>query len=648
VVRGSDGLLRIGGTRPHESSLWIDGFDVTDPVTSTTAIDLPNESVKGIAVVRDPIAATFNGVLGSLASIETTPGGDSFEAGIQGFIPRPRLNERYGLGVIEAFFPRAYASGRAGRMRYFGSAEFNFERVPVPGVTSRSGSPNIGTTGVTTFARLDFATSPRNTITADMLFVPSKQSNVGLSTLRPVVTAPDVNVRDLFGGIVDRFVWSDRDLLTVRAGALTHHTGITARGQGAAILDPTGWQQNWFSSIDQQGDRWSLIVSWDRTGSTEHGTHTVTLISDVRRRTMTAAIAHSPIDIKDDFGRLVRHIEFGPDAHVAAADTVGGVGLRDLWDVNARLQLDIGVRLDWADNSEASPRLGVRYALDADARTVLKASAGRFVGRVPLGARAFSQRPAWYDTAIDPATGAPIGSVTFEPIGATIELPRSDGFAFDVEHRITPRLDLQVGVRQRRGSHLPTLDVSPERGFARLVSNNTSTYRELQVSLRQQWRDDAQAFVSYVWGSAAGNSNDFGTLFTSLDTPQLEPGAQGPTLADVPHRLRAWATVGLPRRIVVSPSLEWRTGFPYSLQSIDRHRLGAPNSERFPQYFSMDVTAFKTFEIWERSLDLGLQLFNVTGHFNPHDVIAVVGSSHLGELSNSFGVTLGGYMQVRW
>ena len=49
VVRGRDGLLRIGGTRPHESALWIDGFDVTDPVTLTSAIDLPNESVKGMA-----------------------------------------------------------------------------------------------------------------------------------------------------------------------------------------------------------------------------------------------------------------------------------------------------------------------------------------------------------------------------------------------------------------------------------------------------------------------------------------------------------------------------------------------------------------------------------------------------------------------
>ena len=36
--------------------------------------------------------------------------------------------------------------------------------------------------------------------------------------------------------------------------------------------------------------------------------------------------------------------------------------------------------------------------------------------------------------------------------------------------------------------------------------------------------------------------------------------------ASVPDRLRAWATLSLPFRVVVSPAVDWRTGFPYSLQ----------------------------------------------------------------------------------
>ena len=116
----------------------------------------------------------------------------------------------------------------------------------------------------------------------------------------------------------------------------------------------------------------------------------------------------------------------------------------------------------------------------------------------------------------------------------------------------------------------------------------------------------------------------------------------------MPHRLRGWATFGLPSNIVVSPSIDWRTGFPYSVQDVYRHYVGEPNSERFPNHFAVDVTVYKTFELREHKADLGLQFFNVTSHFNPRDVISVTESSQFGTFTNSFGLTLGGYMQVRW
>ncbi|HEX7138096.1 MAG TPA: hypothetical protein VF219_09630, partial [Vicinamibacterales bacterium] len=215
VVRGRDGLLNISGTRPHESALWIDGFDVTDPVAGTTAIDLPVESVRGMAVLREPVAATFSDVLGSAAAIETTPGSDMWRGGIQGFIPRPRLSS-LGFGRIEAFFPRAYVGGRIGIMRLFASAEFNFERVPVAGVTGSSGTPNIGTTGVTTFSRFDFQLSTEHALTSEILYAPGRTTSAGLSTLRPAATVPDVDVFDVFVGVTDRWIATPRDLVTFR------------------------------------------------------------------------------------------------------------------------------------------------------------------------------------------------------------------------------------------------------------------------------------------------------------------------------------------------------------------------------------------------------------------------------------------------
>jgi hypothetical protein len=650
VVRGRDGLLRIGGTRPHESSLWIDGFDVTDPVSGTTAIDLPDESVKGMGVVRDPISATFSGVLGSMASIETTTGGDQFKAGVQGFIPRPRLNRQYGLGRIEAFFPRAYASGRAGIVHYFGSTELNFERVPVPGVTTASGTPAAGATGVVSFARFDVDVSARQTITVEGLFVPGSTSYSGLSPLQRPEASPDVTSQDLFGGVVDRFVVGPSQLITVRVGWMRHNTSIIAGGSGPAILSPSGWSQNWFSTVDTGGSRRSASMTWDRAGLSALGAHTVSLSGGVQRRSMTGTLGHQPIRIEDDDGRLLRMIDFASFGRsLDAGDTSGGVGARDLWDLSRQVQIDVNLRLDASGGSSAwSPRLGVRYAPDEAGWTTLKASVGRFVGFVPLAARAFAEFPMRTDTTFDPATGVALQSFNIQPATRNLELPHADGIALEIEQRIREGLELQASVRQRRGDLLPTVEVPTGSGEAVLASTGRSEYREFQVSVRQIWSKDAQLFVSYVRASSRGELNDFGSLFTRLSAPLLEAGGSAPTPADVPDRFRAWSTVALPLRIVVSPAVEWRSGFPYSVQDAYRHYVGAPNRLRLPTYFSTDLTAFKTFDLFARKMDLGLQVFNLTGHFNPRDVISVIPSAEYGTLTNSVGVTLAGYMQIRW
>jgi hypothetical protein len=227
-------------------------------------------------------------------------------------------------------------------------------------------------------------------------------------------------------------------------------------------------------------------------------------------------------------------------------------------------------------------------------------------------------------------------------------MPRTDGVSLEIEHRLQPSLELQAAVRERLGSHLPTVNVPANGGYAMLQGVGGSTYRELQFSARKTWPDNAQLFASYVWSSAVGELNDFGSLFTNFDAPLLEPGGRAPIAADVPHRLRAWATFSLPLRAVVSPAVEWRTGFPYSALDALQHYAGAPNSQRFPDYFSADVTAFKTFDLFSRKMDLGLQFFNITSHFNPRDVISVVDSPRYQEFASSFGITLAGYMQVRW
>ena len=98
--------------------------------------------------------------------------------------------------------------------------------------------------------------------------------------------------------------------------------------------------------------------------------------------------------------------------------------------------------------------------------------------------------------------------------------------------------------------------------------------------MRQTWNADAQLFVSYVRSriDAGRTRTTSASLFTNLDTPLLEPDdGIAPTAADMPHRLRGWATFGAaPRAWSISPAVDGAPAFRISVQDVFRHYVGGP------------------------------------------------------------------------
>jgi hypothetical protein len=296
-----------------------------------------------------------------------------------------------------------------------------------------------------------------------------------------------------------------------------------------------------------------------------------------------------------------------------------------------------------------SARGGIRYALGRAGLTVLKAGIGRFVGDLPLAVSAFARYPVRYDRRIDPRTEDFEAEVAYQPTVMDLTLPRAMATTLQLERQqVFPGLDMQIGLTDRRASRLATLHVPRSSGALAVRSDGTSTYRELQISARKAMPNDQQVFVSYVRASGRGELNDFSALFQTIDTPILRPGGVSLLATDTPHRLLAWGTFNLPAKMVLSPVLEWRSGFPYSRLDERQDYLGTPNSARFPAFMALDVVVFKTFTVRGRSADLGIQLFNATNHFNPRDVHSVVGSTRFGEFRNSVGAILRGFMLVKW
>ena len=118
-----------------------------------------------------------------MASIETRAGGDTLDAGVQGFLPRPRLSSQ-GFGTLEGFSPRAHVGGRAGPLQFFVAAEYDFNRFAVPGVTTSSGLPTAATPAATVFGRADVELSSTHVLSVEGLVFPSNKMYHGLSPLR--------------------------------------------------------------------------------------------------------------------------------------------------------------------------------------------------------------------------------------------------------------------------------------------------------------------------------------------------------------------------------------------------------------------------------------------------------------------------------
>jgi hypothetical protein len=650
IIRGPDGLMQLGGARAHDTPLLLDGFNIADPATGVSSVNLPFEAVRGVDVLRDPMAVTYGNLLGGMVRVDSKPGTDRFSTGVQGFIPRPRFSVP-GFGRLEGIFPRGYIAGSSAdrSVRYVAAVEYDYERIPVPDVTQGQG-PDIVEESAIMFGRVDAQLTPRNGLTFEGFAFPSSTRSAGLSPRRTDDATPDVNGQDLFAGLTHRYVATDTSVFTIQIGVLEHNAEVTPRADGPSFLAPDGWTGNWFSTMSRTSKRYNVTATWDRATIVHGRSHNFSLSGEVAARSLTGRIAEAPVVVRNMAGSIVRSVEFGPPADLDAHDRPVGVAIRDVWQITDRLQVDAGARMDHSRYGGGAPsaRAGLRYAVDPSGITVVKAGYGSFVGNLPLAVPSFGDYPSRMDRWFDPRSGQVVRGTMLRPTVGSLRLPRAVAAVFGVERQLGHGLDAQVGFTHRRSYQLATFHVPMASGTLSVDSNGYGSYHELQVSARKTWANDQQLFVSYVRSAAEGELNEFSAVFQGRDSPLVQPGGVTRLATDARNRVLAWGTFNLPRRVVVSPVAEWHSGFLYSPVN-DRYLYeGAPNSRSFPAFISTDLVAYKTITVKKRTADLGVQVFNLTNRQNPRDVHPVVGTPRMGQFTNSVGTILRGYMLLKW
>ena len=171
-----------------------------------------------------------------------------------------------------------------------------------------------------------------------------------------------------------------------------------------------------------------------------------------------------------------------------------------------------------------------------------------------------------------------------------------------------------------------------------LLSNlGASRYHEFEATLRVRPSDKVDFNMSYVNSQARGDLNTMASVYVPYEQPVIEPNLFGTLPTNVPDRVVTWGRFKLPQEVIVSPLLDWHSGFPFSIYDDLQNYVGPPNSRRFPTFLSLDlhdsprISGFLSFPGCANTCcGARSRIFNVTNHGNFRDVYNTVTSPYFG------------------
>jgi hypothetical protein len=199
-----------------------------------------------------------------------------------------------------------------------------------------------------------------------------------------------------------------------------------------------------------------------------------------------------------------------------------------------------------------------------------------------------------------------------------LEAPRSFGWSMEFERKLPAEIYFRAEYIGRRGIDGYTFELQgaeqprPLMTVLELTNTRKDRYDALSLTTRRAFKERYLIFASYTRSSARTNA----VLDFSLDTPLFSPQAGGPLDFDSPNRLISWGSAPLIKKFDLAYSLEWRSGYPFSVFNQDRRLVEEPNSRRFPAYVSLNLHAERRVRLLSFNLALRGGFNNITNRRN--------------------------------
>jgi len=646
VLRGPDGSLNIKGTRPSQSGILVSSLNVTDPVTGAPAIELPLEAVDTVQVHSNPYSSEFGKFTGAVTTIETRSGSNDLRYLFIGVLPRPRWRDGtiYGIGAAT---PRIAVGGpiKKDKLFFFQSVEYRFVRTNVPSLEAlEEHQRDIKRESFDSFTRLDWVVNKNNRLTGSFSIFPQKFDYFNLNTFNPSDTTANFHQRGWFVALNEQATFESGALLQSSFSVKQFDGDIFGNSGAPYEITPDRNFGGWFNRQHRESRRYELLETFNfAQWQTARGSHAFKAGVNISRTSFDGTDRSVPLSILRADGTRYQLIDFAGAGDLGLAQNEYSAFVQDKWAVNTRLVFDMGLRYDRdgiGRNNNLAPRLGFAVTpMDSD-RTIVRGGVGLFYDKIPLNVGSFEQYQSLLVTTFAANGVTPVDGprLLLNSAPEHLENPYSIAWNLQVDHQLNDRLLLRLGYEERSTRRDFTLE--PTAAALLLQNNGRSRYRELQAVARFRFQEGRNIFLSYVRSQARGNLNDFNTYFGNQKHAVIRPDEYGRQPFDAPHRLLFWGDFAVPFNMVVTPVVDWHSGFPFSLVNEKQDFVGPRNEGgRFPRLLTLDLLVMKALKIRFRGKEYkgraGFTVFNITNNWNPRDVQNNIASPQFGTFFNS-------------
>jgi hypothetical protein len=642
IVRAKDGTVRIAGFGEDHSALLVNSVDVTDPATGSFGLSVPIDSVQTIQVSEMPYLAQYGKFTAGVVSAETRRGGDEWAYSLNDPFPDFRIRSGHMEGVVDAS-PRFNLSGPLikNKLYFVEGAEYLFSNqevrtLPYPENLTKS-------TAFNSFTQLDAILSTKQTLTVSFHFAPHSLQYAGLDYFNPQPVTPDANFHESTGMITHHWAIGDGLLQSTFAGTWVS-SQVSPQANASMVLTPGGNQGNYFNDNSRSATRFAWIERWTPRNLHFHGEHTFQIGSVIGHSENQGQFLGNPVTLQNANGQLIQQIRYVGGKPYYVSDTEPAIYGQDHWMLNSHLAVDVGVRLEGqtiTSTTRAAPRTGFVWSPGESGRTVIRGGIGIFYDSVPLDVYAFNSYPDQLITTYN-AQGLPVGppvrylNITGQAAASNFPFidrklksgnfaPYSTAWNLEFERTVKRWLVIRAKYLQSHEQDMITLQpeiVQSQPAFV-LNSSGWAQTRQAEFTARVGSASPRQFFFSYVRQYAYGDVNDAGAYLGNFPSPVIQPNLIASLPSEIPNRFLLWGTYGnLPRKITLSPHIEYRNGFPF--QPTNAYQQWVPMTGpqyRYPNYFSLDMRVSKDVQVNSKhAVRLSLTVRNLTDHFNPLEV----------------------------